>query len=228
MADNISILDKDAAAKVVAADDVSSVFYQVMKLALGADGAVDCLLDSGQQAMASSLPVAIASDQGSLKVAGPDAADAAVAGNPLLAGAKASAAAPSAMSTDGDLVALWADLYGRLKVANRAAQKTPVNAKVAYSASQTAATVYTPTSGKKLLCTHIVISASAAGVVYLFDNSDSSANSWSPSLTLAANGGWEAHFSDENPLIMGATDNVLKYTSGSGAAGSIWIHGWEE
>jgi hypothetical protein len=36
---------------------------QVIKIALGADGDFDCLLDSGQQTMAQSVPVAIASNQ---------------------------------------------------------------------------------------------------------------------------------------------------------------------
>jgi len=46
-----------------AADDVSSVLYPRHKIALGADGAYDMDLDSGQQTMANSLPVAIASNQ---------------------------------------------------------------------------------------------------------------------------------------------------------------------
>jgi hypothetical protein len=116
----------------------------------------------------------------------------------------------------------------RLPVGSRATGVTPVKVQVAYTASQTAATVYTPTSGKKLVVTHIVVSASGAGTIKLFDNSDTSANSWSPILSLAANGSWDAHFSDNAPLVMSANDNVLKYTSGSGAAGSIWLFGWEE
>lgn len=116
----------------------------------------------------------------------------------------------------------------RVPVGTRATGRTAVHAQVAYSAAQTASAVYTPASGKKLVVTHIVISASAAGTVKLFDNTDTSGSSWSPILSLAANGGWDAHFSDEAPLVMSAADNVLKYTSGSGAAGSIWLHGWEE
>jgi hypothetical protein len=49
---------------IIRTDDVGGgVQIQVMKLALGTDGAEDCLLDSGQQAMANSLPVVLASDQ---------------------------------------------------------------------------------------------------------------------------------------------------------------------
>jgi hypothetical protein len=44
---------------------------QIVKIGLGADGDHDCLLDSGQQTMAQSVPVAIASDQSALPVSGP-------------------------------------------------------------------------------------------------------------------------------------------------------------
>lgn len=66
MADNVEITA--GAGTDIATDDVASVHYQKIKLALGADGAVDCLLDSGQQTMANSAPVAIASDQSTLGV----------------------------------------------------------------------------------------------------------------------------------------------------------------
>jgi hypothetical protein len=165
---------------------------------------------------------------GDTSVVGKAAADAAVGGNPLLIAGRASAATPTAVSADDDVAYFWLDRYGRLTIRTRPTGKTTVHAQVAYSASQTAATVYTPTSGYKLCVTHLVVSASAAGAVKLFDDSDSSGNAWSPNLSLAANGGWEAHFSDEHPLVMSAVDHVLKYTSGSGAAGSIWLHGWEE
>jgi hypothetical protein len=52
---------------------------QIVKIGLGADGDHDCLLDSGQQTMAQSVPVAIASDQSAVAVA--DATVAASAGS---------------------------------------------------------------------------------------------------------------------------------------------------
>jgi hypothetical protein len=61
MADNVGITSGSGTA--IACDDIGSVFYQRVKLAMGADGAADMDLDSGQQVMASSLPVAIASNQ---------------------------------------------------------------------------------------------------------------------------------------------------------------------
>jgi len=66
MADNVAITPGSGA--TVRTDDISGVQIQVVKIALGADGAEDLLIDSGQQTKANSLPVAIASDQGALPV----------------------------------------------------------------------------------------------------------------------------------------------------------------
>jgi hypothetical protein len=72
MADNITITSgansTPPANTVIAADDVSGVMYPVSKIALGADGAADNLVDSGQQAMAASVPVVIASDQSAVPI----------------------------------------------------------------------------------------------------------------------------------------------------------------
>jgi hypothetical protein len=67
VADNVAITQ--GSGTTVATDDISSVHYQVIKLGLGADGALDTLVDSGQQAMSASVPVVIASDQSALTVA---------------------------------------------------------------------------------------------------------------------------------------------------------------
>ncbi len=216
MADNFT-WEESASGIEFASDDVSGVHYQKVKLAFGADdSATDVVPGAG-------LPVNPVGG-----IFGVETVDDEVSQDPVMVGGRAYAVAPSAVSADGDAVWAWFDRYGRLHVADRATGKTPVKFQVAYSASQTAATVYTPASGKKLCLAHLVISASAAGTVKLFDGSDASGNAWSPVLSLAANGGWDAHLSNEFPLVMSAADNVLKYTSGAGAAGSIWGYGWEE
>lgn len=73
MADNITIKDGADADQVVACDEVTRNAtpekQQIVKIGLGAEGAHDLVLDSGQQAMAASLPVALASDQASVPVA---------------------------------------------------------------------------------------------------------------------------------------------------------------
>ena len=94
--------------------------------------------------------------------------------------------------------------------------------KVAYTASQTGATVLTPSAGKKVKITSIGISASATGSVYLFDGTDSATTCIGPTFSLAVYGGVIWAF--KKPWLSATADNVIKYTSGSGAAGSIFIH----
>lgn len=57
-------------------------------------------------------------------VQGPAASDATAAGNPLLNGARGSLAVPTAVSADGDVVALWSDLRGRLVTRDSAGTAT--------------------------------------------------------------------------------------------------------
>lgn len=63
-----------------AADDVGGTLYPRLKLTMGADGVADMDVDSGQQVMASSLPVVLASDQDSIPVAATLQAGTALAG----------------------------------------------------------------------------------------------------------------------------------------------------
>ena len=72
MADNVPITP--GAGKDIAADDVGSVFYQQIKIDLGGDG-VSSPLVRGQQTMANSIPVAIASNQTGQKVQITDGTD---------------------------------------------------------------------------------------------------------------------------------------------------------
>jgi hypothetical protein len=67
VADNVSVTDGQYTA-LVSSDDVGGVQFQRIKLALGADGAWDADLDSGQQLMAASVPVTLASDQSAIVV----------------------------------------------------------------------------------------------------------------------------------------------------------------
>jgi len=103
--------------------------------------------------------------------------------------------------------------------------KTILSIKAAYTASQTAATVLTPTSGKKFVITDIVISATGAGTVYLFDHTDGATAGLTPTLSLAANGGYVSNF--KGLYTATAANNLIKYTSGSGAAGSIQVYYYE-
>lgn len=110
MADNVGYTPGSGA--TVAADEITGVLHQRVKISVGADGeAAD--LDSGQATSANSLPVVVASDQSAIEVVGDAAHDAPVAGNPLLQGAYAANAMPTAVA-NGDVARLISDLYGRL------------------------------------------------------------------------------------------------------------------
>lgn len=137
MADNVAITAGSGTS--IATDDIGGVQYQRVKLSLGADGAATDI-GIGQAAMAASVPVVIASNQtaipitdnsGSLTVDGTvelgatslaaletinangvDAHDAVLSANPVLIGGRSSAAAPAAVSADGDAVRAWFLLNG--------------------------------------------------------------------------------------------------------------------
>ena len=66
MADNLDVTP--GSGKTIRADEVGTTLLQVIKIALGGDGAEDLLLDSGQQTMANSLPVVLSSDHTDINV----------------------------------------------------------------------------------------------------------------------------------------------------------------
>jgi hypothetical protein len=66
-ADNVEA-DAGSGGAVFATDDIGGVHYPRTKIALGAADAYDMDLDSGQQTMTNSLPVAIASNQSAIPV----------------------------------------------------------------------------------------------------------------------------------------------------------------
>ena len=67
MADNITIKDGAGVDAIVSADEVTRNAIvekqQIFKIGLGAEGSHDMVVDSGQQTMANSVPVVLASDQ---------------------------------------------------------------------------------------------------------------------------------------------------------------------
>jgi len=73
LADSVGTKDNtDNTNKLVSTDEVTrnaqQEHIQLMKIALGAENALDLVLDSAQQTMANSLPVVIASDQSALSI----------------------------------------------------------------------------------------------------------------------------------------------------------------
>lgn len=106
--------------------------------------------------------------------------------------------------------------------------RTMLHAKVALAASQTGATVLDPTTGKKFVLKKVVISCATAGTVYFFDSTDDSAHAIGPALTLAIGGGWTETWDADDLYRSAAADNILKYTSGAGLTGSIYLDYFEE
>lgn len=126
MADNVE-LPSGSGGAIVATDDDGVAHHQYVKLEFGADNT------QTKVSSANPLPVVAAANSGvdigdvtinnaagasGVPVQGGAATDAAVAGNPLLSGARASAAAPTDVSADGDAVPLWATLKGALNIAD--------------------------------------------------------------------------------------------------------------
>ena len=68
MADNIQTPAGSGGDPAVATDEIAGAHYQKIKIALGAEDELDTLLDAGQQAMANSVPVAIASNQSAVPI----------------------------------------------------------------------------------------------------------------------------------------------------------------
>ena len=95
---------------------------------------------------------------------------------------------------------------------------------VDFTASQTAQTIWTPAGGKKFVITDMVISASAAGTLTVFDATNNTTLRVNQ-IFLAANGGAVVNY--RKPYVSATADNVLKYTTGSGVAGSITVSGYE-
>ena len=114
MADNVQITA--GAGTTIRTDDIGAgVQDQVMKIALGADGAEDLLLDSGQQTKANSLPVTIASDDKPM-IQGSIAHDSADADKPVKIGAKTVGYSGLVSVADADVTNIYANRHGVLMV----------------------------------------------------------------------------------------------------------------
>lgn len=166
---------------------------------------------NGQATSANSAPVVIASDQSAVAVS--------AASLPLPSGA-ATETTLSALNTK-----VPSSINSFLPVIESVDTQVIKTIRVAYTASQTAATVLTPTSGKKFVITDIVMSATGAGTVYLFDNSDTTTTSITPIMNFSSTGGMATSL--RGLYTATAANNLIKYTSGTGAAGSILVNYYE-
>ena len=106
MADNVTVDNGTLTDYAVASDDDGTAQHQYVKNEFGADGVFTKVTTT------SGLPVA--GETGSALAGVAD--DAAISGNSIRVGARASNANPTAMSADGDMVSLAADRRGQLFV----------------------------------------------------------------------------------------------------------------
>lgn len=127
-----------------------------------------------------------------------------------------------------DYVPLLVDASGQLWTRIGENGKTRIGIRVACTASQTGTTIWDPTSGKKFVLTSVVISCVTAGLIQLFDHTDTAASlAIGPILNLTAGGGWDHSWPIDMPYRSTTADNILKYTSGT-FVGSVYVEGWEE
>jgi len=101
---------------------------------------------------------------------------------------------------------------------------TLIKKTVDFTASQTAQTIWDPTEGTKFVICDIILAASAAGTITVFDGTDDTTNRVLKAY-FAANGGLCKNY--RKPMISATADNILKYTTGSGITGSITVSGYE-
>ena len=113
---------------------------------------------------------------------------------------------------------------GAATSANQILGKTIVKKTIDFTASQTAQTIWDPTAGKKFVITDYDLSFSAAGAITVFDETDNTTLRVFK-INGAVNGG--AIHAYTKPYESATADNVLKYTTGAGAIGSLTLIGYE-
>ena len=226
--ENISVKDATGAAQPVATDVVGTDNLQVVKLGLGADGSLDNIVDAGQQLSAASVPVVLASDHSDVKVT--------LDSEAVVLGAGTAAFGKLAANSGVDIgdvdvlslpaLAAGTNTIGSVKTAENG--KTRVSKRVAVAASQTGATIWDPTTSTRFVITKLWTSAKTAGDIQIFDGTDSGNTVVSPIMSLAAGGGFAMEWPMDMPYRSAAVDNILKFTTGTGITGSIYVEGWEE
>lgn len=171
-----------------------------------------------------------------IRLGGSDVAhDAADAGNPHKIGAKAANALPTAVA-NADRVNAIADLFGRLMTTHidPAQQK---HANKTYTTQQTGTDVITPTSGKKLAITSVVIGSygTTAGrlILWFGDNADTTftqdtdqvlvAASFAPSATVKPG----LVFHPSVPVFCTTADRELHITTDAALSADITIEYYE-
>lgn len=93
-----------------------------------------------------------------------------------------------------------------------------------YAASETDIAIKAPTGGKKLVVCGVIVTCTGVGVLKIFDNSNAAANMLYQGQP--AVGTFVIPFA--TPWRSAAANNVLRYSTGTSAAGDITAYGYEE
>ena len=96
---------------------------------------------------------------------------------------------------------------------------------IAYTAGQSAQAIRTPTSGKTTYVEGIVIKSSAGGTLRIYDSTNADSNTLFMG-TLGASD--TVVITPSRPMPLSAVNNVLRYDSGTGAAGDVTCWGYEQ
>lgn len=92
-----------------------------------------------------------------------------------------------------------------------------------FSESQTDIAIWTPASGKKFVVLGVIVTTQTGGVLKIYDGTNAAANMLFQGTPVA--GTFVVQF--EKPWASSAANNVLKYSTGSGAAGDLVTFGYE-
>lgn len=182
MADNVAYTA--GSGTTVATDEVGGVHYQRTKIVWGTDGTcTDASAGNPLPVVQTGTHTVVAGN-----CAGDVAHDAADSGNPVKVGVKAANALPTAVA-NADRANVLGDLWGRVMVTHidPAQQK---HAAFNATTQQTGTDVVTPTSGKKLAITSVVVSSygTTAGrlILWFGDNADTTYSAGTDQVLFAA------------------------------------------
>lgn len=104
------------------------------------------------------------------------------------------------------------------------AVQAPWKSHVAYTASQTAQAIRTPTAGKISFIEGFIITPNGAGVVTIYDSTDSATTRLYKGTTPISG---PLVFMPARPIPLAAVNDILAYTTGAGATGDIVAWGYE-
>ena len=215
MADNLQVTEGASSKFIRAIEKVAGIFTSLTAIDIGS-GTTETRLVAGQAAKSASLPVAIASDQDTLKVGGEAATGAALAGNPVPAGAEVRTSRRSGES-NADVLPLQGNAIGFLMVAADALAGDKWNS-TAIITSTGDATVKAADAGLRQVLTHLSLTNDSGVAIRAALYDGTSAGTKIGEWLLPAGGGISIHSSSGFITTAG---NALTLKLGAAPSGSV-------